>query len=432
MATMQLKSMVVSLLLVAGASASVWGQVKNVNKAEDDLKNGKLDEAKTLIDEAATNEKTADKAKTWYLKGQIYAAIGADSTGKFKALAPDANDQAFAAFQKCLQIESKYAPMVLTNFRDLGNLYAQYWHVGADAFNNKDYKTSLGAFKKVKEVNDYMASLDMGMGNAMDTMAILNIGNSAYNLGEKDTAARYYQMLADIKYTEQSFVYKVLLAQYRATNNEEKYMATLEEAKALFPDDKDFANEEISYYNEKGETGKLLGKLEEAVSKDPNDYNSILNLAITYDNMANPKDDSGQTQDLPANHDELFNKAIEYYNKAIALKPDDYAANFNLGLMYYNGAAHVGKQLGQLSSSKADQARQDSLLKQQNTMLDQALPPLEKAYQTLEAKPKLDPNELVAYKNAIIGLQGIYARKSQMDKYNDLKAKLDAADTKAQ
>lgn len=427
---MQLKKTIFSLLMVGLAFSTVQAQNKNVNRAEDALKSGKLDEAKEMIDQASTNEKTADKAKTWYIRGEVYQAIAQDSTGKYKSLSDKPKMEAFESFQKCLSLDKKFTSMLLTNYKPLTDLYVDFWRDGANAFNNKDYKEALSDFKNVKRVNDYIHGINEGMGNKIDTMAILNIGNAAYNLGEKDTAAIYYQRLADIGYKDEAFVYKVLMAHYR-DKDESKYMSILNQAKKLFPNDKDFANEEVSYYSEKGDMDKLVSKLEEELSKDPNDYNTTLNLAITYDNLANPKDDSGVIQIDPATHQKYFDKALTYYKKAIEIDPDAYTAQFNLGLLYYNSAAQLGKQLGKLTSSDKDQAKQDSLIKQQNALLDKATPHLEKAFNTLDQKPSLDPNEMVAYKNSIIGLQGVYARQNKMDKYNELKKKMDEADTKA-
>lgn len=423
---MQLKASLFTLLLSGLAFSGAFAQNKNVRKAESSLESGDLQEARSYIIPATTDEKTAEDAKTWFLKGQIYSALAhKDSATK----AGEAYmDTAFAAYKKTLGLDSQYTSMLLTNYKPLSDLYVNYYRRGAQAFNNKDYKSALNNFKHVKAVNDYLYSLGLGMGSKIDTMAILNTGNAAYNLGKKDTAVKYYQQLADINFKGESFIYKVLLQEYRDTN-EDKFMAVLQKAKTLFPNDKDFANAEISYYNEKGATDKLVEKLQEEVAKNPNDYNNTLNLAIAYDNMANPKTDSGTTGELPPNHDELFNKAVNYYKKAISLKPDGYAANFNLGLMYYNAAAHIGQSLG---AANISQDEQDSLVKKQNIYLDSALPYLKSAYEILDAKPQLDPNEMVAYKNAIIGLQGVYARKSMMDEYNELKKKLDNAGSKAQ
>lgn len=415
-------------LLFASLSLSAFAQNRNVARAEQYLQSNDLDKARDEINPATTDEKTGNKAKTWYVKGEIYAAIA--KSDKFKSLVQEPNDTAVEAFKKCLEIDPKYTGILLKGYKDLTDIYAAYYKVGADAFNNKDYKTAYTAFKNVKTLNDYLYGLNVGVGTKLDTMAVLNMSNAAYNGDNQDAAIPGYQQLADIKYKE-AFVYRVLLQYYRLHNDEDKYMKVLATAKELFPDDQDIANDEISYYNSTGKTGELLKKLEQRVQQNPNDYDMVLNLAITYDNMANPKDTAtGEAAPRPANYDELFNKAVETYKKAISMKPDDYSGNFNLGLMYYNAAASVGREIGQLGSSKEDEAKQEELLKKQNGFLDDAQPYLEKTYSILDAKDKLTSNELAIYKNTLSGLQGVYARKNQMDKYNDLKQKLDAADSK--
>jgi tetratricopeptide (TPR) repeat protein len=415
-------------LLFASLSLSAFAQNRNVARAEQYLQSNDLDKARDEINPATTDEKTGNKAKTWYVKGEIYAAIA--KSDKFKSLVQEPNDTAVEAFKKCLEIDPKYTGILLKGYKDLTDIYAAYYKVGADAFNNKDYKTAYTAFKNVKTLNDYLYGLNVGVGTKLDTMAVLNMSNAAYNGDNQDAAIPGYQQLADIKYKE-AFVYRVLLQYYRLHNDEDKYMKVLATAKELFPDDQDIANDEISYYNSTGKTGELLKKLEQRVQQNPNDYDMVLNLAITYDNMANPKDTAtGEAAPRPANYDELFNKAVETYKKAISMKPDDYSGNFNLGLMYYNAAASVGREIGQLGSSKEDEAKQEELLKKQNGFLDDAQPYLEKTYSILDAKDKLTSNELAIYKNTLSGLQGVYARKNQMDKYNDLKQKLDSADSK--
>ncbi len=424
---MKSKIALLTALVATLAFSEAMGQNKNVRKAQSSYDDGNLKEARSFINMAAQDSKTSDKAKTWYLKGEIY--YGLSKKDSLSETGEAYRDTAFEAFKKCLKLDPKYTTMLLTSYKPLSDLYVDYWKYGANGFNNKNYKAALGAFKNVKKVNDYMQSLELGMGSKIDTMAILNIGNAAYNLGKKDTAVKYYQRLADIDYKKESFVYKVLLQQYR-DKDEDKYFAVLEKAKKLFPSDQDFTNEEINYYNEKGETDKLIGKLKDVVENDPQNYNATLNLAISYDNQANPKSTGDSTATIPDNHDELFQEAEKYYKKAIDLKPDGYAANFNLGLMYYNAAAHIGSMLGSLEGN--DKKKQDSLVNVQNHYLDESLPYLNKAYTILDAKDSLTPNEMVAYKNAIIGLQGVYARQSKMDKYNELKKKLEAADSKAQ
>lgn len=426
---MKSKIALVTALFATFAFSGLMAQNKNVRKAQNGLDEGNLKEAKSYIHMAAANEKTADEAETWYVKGEIYYALSQKDS--LNATGQQYRDTAFAAYKHCLKLDPKYTSMLLLSYKPLSDLYVDYWKYGASGFNNKNYEAAFHAFKQVKSVNDYMNKLELGMGSKIDTMAILNIGNAAYNWGKKDTAVKYYQKLADINFKKESFVYKVLLQEYKDTN-EDKFLAVLEKAKTLFPNDKDFTNQEISYYNSKGETDKLISKLEEVVAKEPQNYSATLNLAISYDNLANPKGQGDTTATPPANRDELVQKAVTYYKKAIELKPEGYAANFNLGLMYYNEAAHIGSKLGGLTSEQREKGVQDTLLKEQDKYLDMALPYLEKAYSVLDAKASLTSNEMVAYKNAIIGLQGVYARQSKMDKYKALKKKLESADSKAQ
>lgn len=422
-----MKKILVSLLFT-GLGLAAFAQNKNVNSAEEYLKSGDLDKAKAAIDEAITNDKTKDKDKTWYVKGEVYAAIA--KSDKFRNLAPDGKEQAFEAFSKCLGINSKYPSFLLNGYKDFSDLYSGFWQDGAQAFNSKDYAKAYTDFKSVAAINSFLHGLGMGMGVAFDTTAVLNMANAAYNAGNKDTAAVKYQELADIKYKEQPFVYIALANYYRSKNDEANFLKTIATAKELFPNEQTFPDEEIDYYRSTGKMDVLVKKLEESVAKDPNDFNMIFNLAVTYDNLANPKDANNNDLPSPANYDELFGKASDAYKKSISIKPDDYGANFNLGLLYYNRAARVGKQVAALGTSKADQAKSDTLSKKQDLYLGEALPYLQKTYDLLDAKPKLDANELEIYKNAIMGLEGVYARKNQTDKYNDLKKKLDAADAR--
>ena len=69
------------LLVLLAVQTVAFGQNKNVRKAGNALEKGELAEAKSLIDPALNDEQTKDEADTWLLYGQIYQAIGDDSTG---------------------------------------------------------------------------------------------------------------------------------------------------------------------------------------------------------------------------------------------------------------------------------------------------------------------------------------------------------------
>ncbi|HVB02218.1 MAG TPA: hypothetical protein VNE41_00730 [Chitinophagaceae bacterium] len=425
-------------LLISGlyCTAILYGsaQKKYINNAKDYMKSGDLDKAKNFIDQAVTDAKTSTDFDAWYVRGEVYREIG--QSAKFKNLSPNPDSVALISYQESQKLKPSN-PDLLINTQKIGALYSDFWKNAVTAFNNKDYSTAYIDFKSAVSINDFLHSMNTMFGADLDTMAVLNMSNAAYNeananpsqMEYMDSAVAGYQKLADIKY-KNTFVYQVLLNYYLKQMNTAKFMATADEAKLLFPDNADFGQQEMEYYRETGKMDEYLQQLKAGVEKDPNNYILNFNLGVTLDDMANPKDSIGNNLPKPANFADLFNQAVEAYKKAISIKPDEYGPNFNLGLMYFNRAAMSGKLLGSLGTSKADQMKSDSLTKKQNDDLALGYPYLEKTYEILDAKPKLNANELNVYQEAMTGLKEIYARKNETDKYNEIDQKLKNAGSK--
>ena len=76
-----------------------FAQVKpNIGKAEKALREGKIDEAKTIIDATCSSQEfmvdkkgqpTKNAAKAWYLKGLVYFAMDTTKKEQFKSLDPN-------------------------------------------------------------------------------------------------------------------------------------------------------------------------------------------------------------------------------------------------------------------------------------------------------------------------------------------------------
>ncbi len=419
------KTMAIALLFIF-ACTGAFAQNKNVRKAKKALQKGDLKEAVNWIKPATTDEKTGEKAETWYVMGNIYSKLAHKDSLNEKGEAY--RDTAYAAYKKTLKIDPKYNAMLISSYLPLRQLYRRYWAYGVNGFNNNDYKASFHAFKKVNDEINFTKDFELSvLPDDIDTMVLLNIGNAAYRAEMKDSAVRYYQKVVDMGYDKESFVYKILLQQYR-DSDEDKFFSILEKGKKLFPDDKDFSQIAINYYKMHDEVDKLVDNLEEEVKANPDDYDKVFNLAHAYDNLANKDRDSSATG--PDQRPEYLKKAVKYYNQALKIQPESYGASFNLGLLYYNQAAHIEQKMNNLTDEQRKAGVADSLTNQEEKVLNEAFPHLKKAYDILDAKSTLDENELAAYKNAIHGLEGIYARRDESDKYDELEKKLDAADSK--
>ena len=68
------------------------------------IRNGKLDKAKTEIDNASKHEKSAAMSKTWFYRGEIYSALIENPVYKKNAPA-DAPKIAYDAYDKYLAMD---------------------------------------------------------------------------------------------------------------------------------------------------------------------------------------------------------------------------------------------------------------------------------------------------------------------------------------
>jgi tetratricopeptide (TPR) repeat protein len=109
----------------------------------------------------------------------------------------------------------------------------------------------------------------------------------------------------------------------------------------------------------------------------------------------------------------LKEKAIEYYRKAIELKPDNPGAKINVAVLILADEARLNEEMNALGTSRADYDRYDELKEQKNELYKEAAPYLESA---LNSRP--DNVEIVRT------LMGIYSQLGEDDKFKAMKTRL--------
>ena len=146
-----------------------------------------------------------------------------------------------------------------------------------------------------------------------------------------------------------------------------------------------------------GKQEEALNELLTAVKDEPNNANLLFNLGFLYETQ---KD---------------FSKAIEYYNKSLAVDANYFEAVYNLGTHYYNLGLQCLKDLNNLSVEDF-RAEDESLKTHVNDTFSTSLPYFEKAVD-------LKPNEAVIWNT----LSNIYGRlkmgekeKAAFNKYKEL------------
>lgn len=98
------------------------------------------------------------------------------------------------------------------------------------------------------------------------------------------------------------------------------------------------------------------------------------------------------------------------YSKVLSIDPNNISANYNMGILYYNQAVHLIKEMDYDIDMVSLSDIQDNSI----VLFKESLPFMEKAYE-------LDPNR----KETLQGLSGIYFSLNDFEKSNAFKQKLE-------
>ncbi|HMQ50016.1 MAG TPA: tetratricopeptide repeat protein [Saprospiraceae bacterium] len=420
---------ILSLFLVASLSAQ--DGKKAYRKATtalgafylDQINNkGKLQEAYDAINEALADAEVAAEAKSWVSKGEIYNEIsnqmvlarqlGSGNEG-LPAVENPAIEAAEALTKAYNMAEKKYEKSdALKALRvTQGNLS----NLGIFAYEDQNFDAAYANFDQV--IKSHTLMKEGKEASALDVEDDYNnqlyiTGLAALNAGKVAEATAYFQQLYDIKYDKPA-IYEAL---YKAKMEGDAANAYtyLEEGRKRYPDDVSLLFAEINHFLRENKLDELIGKIQKAIEKEPDNVSLYSTLGNVYDNLYQ-KELSAGNEAAAQGH---FDNAMKYYNSAIEKDPKYADALYSLGALFYNKAAVMTTQLNKLADdySKEGIKKYEALKASIFLEFDKALPYFQKA----EA---LAPNDV----NTLIALKEIYARKDDLEKSNEFKTRLDNA-----
>jgi tetratricopeptide (TPR) repeat protein len=417
-----------TLLLFVGSISAQEDVMKMVKKANkllnaynlDQSNTDKLAEAKTMIDQAMTDPTAMEDIGANQVLGEIYNATLTDQVKK-KILDPNLKltdytlgATAVKALTKALNgAEKKFQKKDALN--TLAEISSSLNQFGLAAFNVKDYKNAYDNFKAVLDIQGLLTS--NGMAATLGDEAQMNdqiylTGFSALNAGDTDAATPYFEKLVAAGF-EDARVYSSLYTIKKKKGMEEEALAMLNKGREKYPDDTGLLFEEINYYLGAGKLDVLISKLEVAMEKEPDNVTVITTLGNVHDNLYQKETAAGNSEKA----EDHFNKALEFYGKASAKKPDHFDAVYSVGALYYNKGVALSKEMNELANDYSSEGTKKYEAKKVQVleMFDKSLPHFEKA----EGLNKDDRNTLIALKE-------IYARKDDFTKSNAYKARIEA------
>lgn len=388
-----------ALTAAAGLVTPAQAQSSAITNAILSQKAGQLDKALVSINEAVASEKTKekDKAKAWFTRGEIYYQLVDPATqalyGKFtKDLQPgEALQKAVESYNKALALDGptgEYGKQVPDRLK---NLYNMAFNAGVAGYQAKEYDKALAGFKLASQINP------------QDSTAVLY---SAYTQDAKQdytgAKASYNQLLGLDVYKTKPVpvtVYARLLSIARQEKNDAEAQKVIQQGLAAYPTNKTFLIEDLNSSMSGGNNTAALDKISKAIAADPSNANLYAVRGSLYD--AQKKTDASAL-------------AQEDYKKAISLDPNNFDAQFNMGIYNFNRAATLYTKASKMDL-KTYQVQGKKVEAEGKKFFEASVPYFEKALE-------LQPND----RNSASALQKVYYRLGRTADSERMSAKVQA------
>lgn len=345
------------ILLLAPALAFAQKPVKpNLNKVLNFWKDGKLAEAKEMVDLAETDPKLSLDGKTFYYKGLVYASLDTTSNEAYKTLAQEPLKTALAAFEKAETMskgkgyfipDPSGLPVLKEN--QLQVLANYYLNTGANAYQEEDFDAAIAGFRKTQAIAPN------------DTTAYFYSAYALYQKEDYQASVDEFKKYLEVGGTSPD-AYALIINTYSgALENKEEALTWAQTAKAKFPNDGNFPKQEIGLLIDLNKIDDAKTGLETTIAKEPE--NKILHFYLGYVNSKLEK-----WEDSKAN-----------YNAALKIDPAYFDAQYYLAQIFLIDAEKVKKEMNDLGITKEDQKKK---LQLDNLLVEKyktALPYWEKA-----------------------------------------------------
>ncbi|WP_210515526.1 tetratricopeptide repeat protein [Hymenobacter terricola] len=380
-----------TLAAAAALSASLpsvaLAQTSAVTNAILNQRTGLLDKARVDIDKAIVNEKTSGKAKTWFTRGEIYQGM-LESPIYSKQLQPgEGLQKAYESYAKTVELDTQTGEFGKQAVTRMDGLYGRAFNDAVNSYNAKEYDKAIASYKLASQIKP------------QDTTAVLY---SAYAYEAKQDYAgaktSYNQLLA-MNYKSVT-LYSRLLQMAKQQKDDAEAAKVLQQALVAYPTNKTFMLEDLNMSLASGKGEDALGKINKSIAADPSNSNLYAVRGSMYDQQ--------KKQDL----------ALADYKKAVELDPNNFDAQFNLGVYNYNKAADAYTKASKMDL-KTYQTSGKKFEADGKKYFEASVPYFEKALQ-------LQPDD----RNTLASLQKVYFRLGRTADSERLNAKLQSLNKK--
>jgi len=301
------------LMLAVTITFAAFAQSKNVNKANTAFSKKEYAEAIAFIEPALQDEKTKDKGKTWYVRGQIYGDIAMSEDESIRAIDPDALKKAIDSYNKVLELEKEGTTHYGLATININQLTGGLMNKGVEAFQNDDFESAMIAFDQYSKVVPG------------DTTGFIYAALMAQQLERYDEVVKYYEGAFNLGYYPKAALNAVVYYELNKLDNPEKAMEYTKLAMDKYPDDNDFRKTAIDILIKMDKIDEAIVNLKVAIEEEPENSMLYTNLGLLYDSQ------------------EKYEDAMQQYEKALAINPNERFALINIAVFYIGQGDKINK-----------------------------------------------------------------------------------------
>jgi hypothetical protein len=335
------------------------------------------------------NEKTIAKPATWIKRGEIFHAIYKDKNAK--NLSADPLTESLNSYKKALELDTKdRSAQQIKNMLLL--LSTDIMNQAVDAYKAENFTKGLQSFEQVLEIN-LLPVIKKDNPTFIDTAMMYNAGLCAFKSNNWDKAIQYLTDAAKYSYNIGSTA-DLLKNSYLEKKDTVTALKVLQDAFSKHPDNNELTVSLTNYYIKANKTDEAVKYLKMAIQQDPGNPSFYCALGNLYEKLSRP------------------DEALESYKKSVEINKDYHDGYYYIGEFYITqGNKHIDVANKTAPSEKElyDKERSEA-----NTCFEKALTYMESAY-------KLKPD----FVNTIDWLKNLYYRFNMLDKYEEMKKKLE-------
>ena len=330
-----MKNYIILIILINLIAHSLFGQYKgSVTKAESALnkvdlksleseKRDLLMTAKGEIDVAITIEKNISKARTWFVRGNVYAAIAKG----YLDIDSLAIEKSIEAFGKVGTDHAKTNDLNMIKNTNVGiqNLSSYFVNEAVYALQsseNPDYEKALIEFKNSLKINP------------LDTLGLLYGGYVAEQVKEFTLALKYYDKLLSLNSLNEENMNRVFQQSVNIRFNECELINDCDEynktsklvsiARERFPNNNFYPSIEINIAMKLNRVDEARNKIDNQLNNDPKNTSLLFNKAVLYYNLGLAVDGEKMEEKMKLDSlDIIYNISINSYKGVLELEPEN-------------------------------------------------------------------------------------------------------------